>query len=56
MCYVVYPFLVKLHCVGQTAEVTYNYTSTQLLDLTQVGNGDEFLNIEHEQDEVEENF
>ncbi|XP_020394824.1 uncharacterized protein [Zea mays] len=38
----------------QTAEGTYNYTSTQLLDLTQVGNRDEFLNIEHEQDEVEE--
>ncbi|XP_020401577.1 uncharacterized protein [Zea mays] len=39
---------------GQTAEGTYNYTSTQLPDLTQVGNGDEFLNIEHEQDELEE--
>ena len=48
------PFLVKLNCAGQTAEGTYNYTSTQLPDLTQVGNRDEFLNIQHEQDEVEE--
>ena len=48
------PFLVKLHCAGQTAEGTYNYTSTQLPDLTQAGNRDEFLNIEHEQHEVEE--
>ncbi|CAO2200843.1 unnamed protein product, partial [Urochloa humidicola] len=33
---------------GQTAEGTYNYTSTQIPDLTQAGNGSELLHVEQE--------
>ncbi|CAO2143297.1 unnamed protein product, partial [Urochloa humidicola] len=33
---------------GQTAEGTYNYTSTQVPDLTQAGNGSELLHVEQE--------
>ncbi|CAN6336468.1 unnamed protein product [Urochloa humidicola] len=38
---------------GQTAEGTYNYTSTQLPDLTQAGNGNELLNAEQEEGDQE---
>ncbi|CAO2163395.1 unnamed protein product, partial [Urochloa humidicola] len=33
---------------GQTAEGTYNYTSTQVTDLTQVGNENELFHAEQE--------
>jgi hypothetical protein len=43
---------LKLHCIGNTAEGAYNFTSTQPNgpDLTQIGTGDVPINVEDHED------
>jgi hypothetical protein len=43
---------LKLHCIGNTVEGTYNFTSTQPNgpDLTQIGTGDILINVEDHKD------
>jgi hypothetical protein len=50
--YVVLFLALKLHCIGNTGEGTYNFTSTQPNgpDLTQIGSGDIPINVEERED------